>query len=132
MGEHRLYQDQGRAGALYRQTTLEMLGYIARRIPEIADSPVEIDKAMRWRYDWEIGPFEIWDALGFETVLADMKAANIQLPAWVEKMSLAGAKGFYNQTDKTVYVPQKAYTKIKTPTDEISLAAVKSDPKRTI
>jgi 3-hydroxyacyl-CoA dehydrogenase len=80
-----LYQDERRAGAFFRQSILQILAYSARRLPEIADSPADIDKAMRWGFGWEIGPFEIWDALGFEKVLADMKAAGISVPEWVEE-----------------------------------------------
>lgn len=90
-----LYQDKGRAGTFFRQTTLEMLGYSARRIPEIAESPSDIDRAMRWGFKWQLGPFEIWNILGFETVLADMKGSGIQLPAWVEKMPHKYTDGFY-------------------------------------
>jgi 3-hydroxyacyl-CoA dehydrogenase len=70
-----LYRDSGRAGSFFRQSILKTLSYSACRIPEIADNPVDIDKAMRWGFGWELGPFEIWEVLGFETVLADMKAA---------------------------------------------------------
>ncbi|MFB2772455.1 3-hydroxyacyl-CoA dehydrogenase/enoyl-CoA hydratase family protein [Pelatocladus sp. BLCC-F211] len=58
-----LYQDSGRAGAFFREHILQILAYSARRIPEIADNPAEIDKAMRWGFGWELGPFEVWDAL---------------------------------------------------------------------
>ena len=147
-----LYRDKGRAGAFFRQSTLEILGYCARRIPEIADSPAEIDRAIRWGFAWEIGPFEIWDILGFETVLADMEAAGIQVPAWVEKMQRAGLTGFY-QADTKIEEPGKAQREIcraqecltsglvisaggpillEQPADEINLAVLKSDPQRTL
>ncbi|MCP6760212.1 MAG: 3-hydroxyacyl-CoA dehydrogenase/enoyl-CoA hydratase family protein [Fischerella sp. CENA71] len=61
-----LYQDSGRAGAFFREHILQILAYSAHRIPEIADNPAEIDKAMRWGFGWELGPFEIWDALKLE------------------------------------------------------------------
>ncbi|NJP11566.1 MAG: hypothetical protein HC866_20595 [Leptolyngbyaceae cyanobacterium RU_5_1] len=79
-----LYQDPGRAGDFFRRTMLDLLGYSARRIPEIADNPADIDRAMRWGFGWELGPFEIWNAIGFETVLADMEAGGISVPEWVE------------------------------------------------
>ena len=126
-----LYQDKGRAGTFFRKTTLEMLAYSARRIPEIADTPIDIDRAMRWGFNWELGPFEIWDTLGFETILADMKTASIQIPAWVEKMQQEGTIGFY-KTDQSVYVPSKAYIPIKASSDEIHLDTLKSEPKRTL
>ncbi|MGL4619290.1 MAG: enoyl-CoA hydratase-related protein, partial [Chroococcidiopsis sp.] len=80
-----LYCDRTRAGAFFRESILKTLSYSACRIPEIADNPDDIDKAMRWGFGWELGPFEIWEVLGFETVLADMKAAGIPVPEWVEQ-----------------------------------------------
>ena len=65
-----LYKDKGRAGQFFRQSVLNILGYSARRMPEIAERPVEIDRAMKWGFGWECGPFELWDTLGFTTVLA--------------------------------------------------------------
>ncbi len=79
---------------------LDVLGYSARRIPEIADTPADIDQAMRWGFGWELGPFEIWDLLGFETVLTDMKAANIPVPEWVETMHQSGESGFYSENGR--------------------------------
>lgn len=114
-----LYRDPGRAGAFFRQSTLKMLGYSARRIPEIADSPADIDRAMRWGFAWELGPFEIWDALGFETVLADMKAAEIPVPEWVERKRWGDLEA-------------KSPLSSKSPVDEINLAATIADPKRTL
>lgn len=80
-----LYNDTGRAGALFRPMMLQILGYSARRIPEIADSPTEIDRAMRWGFGWEVAPFEIWQILSAERVLADMQAAGIGVPDWVSR-----------------------------------------------
>ena len=42
--------------------------YAARRVPEIADSIADVDRAMRWGFAWELGPFEICDALGVEAL----------------------------------------------------------------
>jgi len=50
---------------------------------------------MKWGYNWELGPFETWDALGFETVVDRMKKDGVALPATVDKMRAAGAKSFY-------------------------------------
>ncbi|MBD1846284.1 enoyl-CoA hydratase/isomerase family protein [Cyanobacteria bacterium FACHB-63] len=80
-----LYTSPGRAGDFFRQTTLEMLNYSAHRVPEIADEPQDIDRAMRWGFGWQRGPFELWDELGFETVLSDMQAAEMAVPAWVKQ-----------------------------------------------
>jgi 3-hydroxyacyl-CoA dehydrogenase len=90
-----LYQEPGRAGLFFRAMILSLVNYAAHRIPEIANSPVEIDRALRWGFGWELGPFEIWDALGFETILNDMKASGMLIPAWIEKTYQSGVFGFY-------------------------------------
>ncbi|HEY9751049.1 MAG TPA: enoyl-CoA hydratase-related protein, partial [Allocoleopsis sp.] len=124
-----LYQDSGRAGQFFRTTTLDLLGYSARRVPEIADSPADIDRAMRWGFGWDVGPFEIWEMLGFETVLADMKAANISVPDWVETMHRQG-EGF---GDKHSSPSQGVLAESSTPTvDKIDLGVIKADPQRTL
>lgn len=83
------------------------LVYSAKKVPEIADDYQEIDKAMRWGYNWEVGPFEIWDLIGFEKAADKMKADGAKLPNWIEER-LAAKKPFYpNDADilsfSTVY-----------------------------
>ncbi len=77
-------------------TTLsEMWNYSANRIPEIADSVVEIDQAMRMGFNWEIGPFEVWDLAGVEATVARMKSEGKPVSANVEKLLAAGGKSWY-------------------------------------
>ncbi len=71
------------------------LAYAARRVGEITDDVAAIDEGMRWGYNWEVGPFETWDALGFAETVARMKQDGIALPASIDKMAAAGATGFY-------------------------------------
>jgi 3-hydroxyacyl-CoA dehydrogenase len=82
-----LYRAPGRAGDFFRWSMLQIFSYSACRIPEIADHPADIDRAIRWGFGWELGPFEIWEALGFETVLADMKEAGLKVPDWIEAIA---------------------------------------------
>ncbi|HSD90527.1 MAG TPA: 3-hydroxyacyl-CoA dehydrogenase family protein, partial [Kofleriaceae bacterium] len=56
------------------------LAYAARRISEITESFVDIDNAMKWGYNWELGPFEVWDALGVAETIDRMKKDGIALP----------------------------------------------------
>ena len=120
-----LYYDSGRAGKFFRKMILSILSYSAYRIPEITDSPVEIDRAMRWGFGWELGPFEIWDILGFKTVITDMQTADIPLADWIVKMiEQHQVAGFYQQ-DK-VYTLDVGYVPLNKPHDEIDLAIVKS------
>ena len=127
-----LYQESGKAGTFFRQNILEILSYCIRRIPEIADSIAQIDQAMRWGFNWELGPFEIWDALGFEKVLTDMRAAGIVVPYWIEKMLRTGATSFYRGCEGVYDPVGNTYICQYQPEDEISLAAVKCYPKRTL
>ncbi|MBX2862079.1 MAG: enoyl-CoA hydratase/isomerase family protein [Leptolyngbyaceae cyanobacterium MAG.088] len=90
-----LYQLPGRGGDFFRQTTLALLSYAACRLPEIADSPVDVDRAMRWGFGWQLGPFEMWDAIGFHRVLYDMQAANLMVPEWIQEMAATGEGHFY-------------------------------------
>jgi 3-hydroxyacyl-CoA dehydrogenase len=69
--------------------------YAARRIPEIADSVVDVDRAMRWGFGWELGPFEIWDALGVESVAEAMRRDGEDLPPLVVKLLESDCRTFY-------------------------------------
>jgi 3-hydroxyacyl-CoA dehydrogenase len=90
-----LVAQPGVAGEFAWTVLSKSLAYTARRIPEIAESVVAIDDAMKWGYNWDLGPFETWDALGFVETCDRMKRDGIALPAWVEKMRAANAAGFY-------------------------------------
>jgi 3-hydroxyacyl-CoA dehydrogenase len=86
-----------RAGAFLWKTLARTLCYAAERIPEIADTVVEVDRAMQWGFNWELGPFEVWDAIGVEKSVAKLKEEGKGVPANVEQMLESGAKSFYKQ-----------------------------------
>jgi 3-hydroxyacyl-CoA dehydrogenase len=86
-----------RAGAFLWKTLSRTLTYAAKRIPEIAENVVEVDRAMRWGFGWELGPFEVWDAIGVEKSVARMKEEGMTVPANVEQMLAAGATSFYKK-----------------------------------
>jgi 3-hydroxyacyl-CoA dehydrogenase len=86
-----------RVGAFLWKTITKTLAYAAKRIPEIADSVVEVDRAMRWGFGWELGPFEVWDAIGVEKSVARMKEEGIGVPSNVEEMLASGATSFYKK-----------------------------------
>jgi 3-hydroxyacyl-CoA dehydrogenase len=73
----------------------EMCLYAARRIPEISDRVVEVDRAMRWGFGWELGPFEMWDAAGFERVTNALDREGKQLPPLPAKVLASPKKSFY-------------------------------------
>src|SRR2546423_5405603 len=69
--------------------------YAARRVPEISDSLVDVDRALRWGFGWELGPFELMDAIGLEPFTAQLRKEGRALPAVVEKLQASGRKSFY-------------------------------------
>ncbi|MFZ3266527.1 MAG: 3-hydroxyacyl-CoA dehydrogenase/enoyl-CoA hydratase family protein [Terriglobales bacterium] len=75
--------------------------YSANRIPEISDSVVAIDRAMRMGFNWELGPFELWDAAGVEATVARMKKEGHPVAANVEKLLGSGKKSWYEDDAKT-------------------------------
>ncbi len=85
----------GPAGEFAWTVLSRSLAYAARRIPEITESIEAIDNAMKWGYGWELGPFETWDALGFQETCARMKQDGVALPAWIDRMLGAKATAFY-------------------------------------
>ncbi len=84
-----------RAGQFLWKTMSRVFAYAANRIPEIADTVVEVDRAMKWGFGWELGVFEAWDAVGVEKSVARMKEEGGAVPSNVRKMLDAGATSFY-------------------------------------
>ena len=87
--------DEDGAGALLWHTLSRTLAYASKRLPEIADSPKEIDNAMKWGFGWEMGPFETWDALGVAATAARMQDEGLPVAAWVQEMLDSGYNTFY-------------------------------------
>ena len=69
--------------------------YAARRVPEIADSIADIDRAMRWGFGWELGPFEICDALGVEALTRRWTADGRELPPLFARLLSSGRTSLY-------------------------------------
>ena len=91
----KLVATPGVVGEFAWQSLSKSLAYSARRMGEITDDVSAIDDAMKWGYNWDLGPFETWDALGFAETTARMQQEGVALPAWVDAMVAAGATGFY-------------------------------------
>jgi len=108
-----------KAAKFAEQVTLDTLAYAARLMGEIADDVVNVDRAMRWGFAWEQGPFQTWDAYGVEKGVTRMHELGIPVAPWVQTMLDSGRKSFHgadrqfdtfwNIGSKSVnYVPQIA------------------------
>ena len=93
-------QKPDKAGAFLWAALSDLWTYSANRIPEISDSVVEIDRAMRLGFSWELGPFELWDAAGVEATVARMKKEGRPVAANVEKLLASGNKSWYADDPK--------------------------------
>ncbi len=94
-------QKADKAGAFLWASVSDLWTYAANRIPEISDSIVEVDRAMRLGFNWELGPFELWDAVGVEATVARMKKEGHPVAANVEKLLASGNKSWYADDPKT-------------------------------
>ncbi|MBM4321479.1 MAG: 3-hydroxyacyl-CoA dehydrogenase, partial [Deltaproteobacteria bacterium] len=88
-----LVYGQDKAALFAWDVVKESLCYAARRIPEIADDVANVDRALRWGFGWDMGPFEVWDALGLEKSIVRMQAEGMEVPEIALRARDAG--GFY-------------------------------------
>ena len=105
----KLVATEGPVGDFAWSALSKGLSYAARRAQEIADSLPAIDAAMRWGYNWELGPFESWDALGFADTYDRMEKDGIDLPDWVTALRQSGASGFYDDSGKVYDISRKTH-----------------------
>jgi 3-hydroxyacyl-CoA dehydrogenase len=86
-----------RAAEFAWKVTRDTLIYAANRIPEIADDIVNIDNAMKWGFNWEIGPFEIMDAIGVKEAVERIKKDGLTLPKLFSQVLEQGNGVFYKK-----------------------------------
>ena len=91
-----------RAAKLAWRATAATLAYAAHRLGDedeaIADDVVNIDRALRWGFGWDLGPFELWDALGVRATVTRMEQDGFPASAWVKEMLASGRETFYGGT----------------------------------
>ncbi len=124
-----------RAGAFAWRLMRDTLAYSSVRFGEISDSIVDIDNALRWGYNWDLGPFETWDVLGVGKVVEKMKADGVEPAPWVTEMLEAGHETFYIESaeGREYYDPAtKAYLKEPRPETFLFLEEIKRDEKKIV
>jgi 3-hydroxyacyl-CoA dehydrogenase len=102
--------------------------YAARRVPEISDHLADVDRAMRWGFAWELGPFQLIDAIGVKAFAAGMQKEGRSLPPVLEKVLANGRQGFYESQKgaTTVFdITTGAATKVEEPKGVIILKSLK-------
>ena len=86
---------KGKAGQAIWKMLAASFSYSAMRLGEICDQAAEIDLAVCWGFNWELGPFEVWDTLGFRKVTERMQEEGLPLPPWVTELYASGAESLY-------------------------------------
>ena len=100
-----LVKGTDRAGTFLWKLFSDSFLYCAERIPEIADRPIDIDRAMRWGYAHKFGPFELWDTLGFDAVCDRIEKEGRTLPENIAAMRSGGVKSWYQPDDPVTHLP---------------------------
>jgi 3-hydroxyacyl-CoA dehydrogenase len=86
-----------KATSFYRAMLPELWLYAANRIGEVSQTLVEIDRAMKAGFNWELGPFEMWDAAGVSETVETMRAAGMTLPPSIERLLAADGTSWYRK-----------------------------------
>lgn len=112
-----LIHEEDRAGRFLWHLHAFDLAYASNRIPEVTDTIVNLDNAVRWGFNRELGPFEIWDAIGIQQTIPQFEEAGYPVAAWVKEMLALGIRTFYqrNQAGQATgyYSPEeRAYVPI--------------------
>jgi len=121
-----------RAGAFAWRILRDTLAYSSHRLGEISDTLVDIDRAIKWGYNWELGPFETWDALGVAKTVERMKADGVEPASWVVEMLASGAETFYRKgsAGPEFFDPEKGgYRAVDRPSTFLVLSEMKDGGK---
>ena len=107
------------------------LVYAATLLGDIADDIISIDQAMRWGFNWELGPFEAWDALGLKESCARMLADGLPVPAWVQSLAASSTPHFYQGSPlaTSMATAQGSYQPIARDAKDIQLSILKTEGK---
>ncbi|MRX78170.1 3-hydroxyacyl-CoA dehydrogenase [Pedobacter petrophilus] len=119
-----------KAGELFRHSSFGLFEYVSDRIPEISDELYRIDDAMRAGFGWELGPFELWDAVGVAAAIEGMAQYGNQAAAWVQEMLDAGNTSFYKVeggVKKYYDIPTKSYKALPGTDDFIILDNIREN-----
>lgn len=119
-----------RAGEILWTLLKTTLLYTANKTKTIADNLYDIDRAMKWGFGWELGPFETWDAIGLEKSVERMKSEGETIPAWVEDMLANGHTSFYKEeAGKLAYYQNGEYVEVQDNPKVIKLNLLKKQDR---
>ena len=127
-----LVNGEDKAGKFAWRVTRDTLIYSASMLYEIADDIVNIDNAMKWGFNWDLGPFEAWDAIGVKESIERMEAEGIEVPKIIKRVVNNGYGNFYIEANgNKYYYDFKAlkYKPVEVPSNVIILKTLKDQNK---
>jgi 3-hydroxyacyl-CoA dehydrogenase len=130
-----LVTNPDRGGQFAWKVLKKALLYSAEKIPEVADDVLSIDRGMKWGYNWELGPFEIWDAIGLKSSVKRMEKEGEKIPPLVEQILSKDHSSFYGKRDgQTLFFDMRAgqYQEIEEKPEIILLASLKERKKAVL
>lgn len=98
---------EGKASQLAWEITRDTMLYAAHNAGHITDDYKDIDRGMKWGFNWACGPFEIWDLLGFEKVLNRIVSDGYEVPEWVNAIAKSNEPNFYAPEEHEQYLDAK-------------------------
>lgn len=110
-----MMKQDDKAGRFLRDIHSELFLYASNRIPEITESVEMIDRAMKWGFNWEYGPFEKWDSLGVEWMTSLMRNDGYTIPDSIDKMLRKNRESFYDRSRREVYNLSNGKTSVLEP-----------------
>ena len=127
-----LFNGNDKAGDFYRRVFAGLLSYASHRIPEISDEIYRLDEAMKAGFGWELGPFEIWDAIGIKEGITNIEKANLTVPDWVISFAKENESFYRISEGKSNFydLQTKKFQPISGSNDIISLSTL--DSSKTI
>lgn len=130
-----LITSSDRAGEFAWKILKKTLLYSAEKVTEISDDILNIDRAMKWGYNWELGPFETWDAIGFRSSISRMEKEGEKIPELVERLLTKGYSSFYEKREgKILYfdISLNDYKRLEEKPEIIILSSLKEQGKVVI
>jgi 3-hydroxyacyl-CoA dehydrogenase len=126
-----LVRADDRAGAFAWRIIRDTLAYSSRRLGEISDTIVDIDNALKWGFNWELGPFETWDVLGVADTVKRMRAEGVEPASWVDDMLAARVTSFYRDGAAGLEAYDRATTSYVTIPRPATFIVLREIKKRT-
>lgn len=102
-----IFNAQDDAGVFLWETLRNNFYYSAINVPKAAEDFKDIDRALVWGFNWKLGPFQLWDLMGYERVKSRMKGELGQLPDWIEQRNesfYAKGESIERVTPVTAYI----------------------------